>query len=87
MADKEKIARAEALEKEAAALRLEAEWGSDVAYQTANRLVDDWLRDPDMWATHGCPPEHKLHRMVRDIGATLIGQRDFYAGRHPDKVS
>lgn len=45
----------------------------------ANRLVESWLFNPDMWATHGVPPDHKLLQIARDVSEEIAVDRR-YAG-------
>jgi len=67
------IKQAEELEKQARALRQRVRWGDAnlAAGIAADALIEKWCIDPDMWATHGLPPDHKLERMARDIAETL----------------
>lgn len=65
-------AEANALEAKARQLRDRARWGEDTPYfEAARDLLNTWLNDPGMWATHGMPGEGKLDRIERDIAALL----------------
>lgn len=42
---------------------------------TAEQIIDSMCNDPNMWATHGMPPEHKLKRLETEITAALMSYR------------
>ena len=41
----------------------------------AARLVDELCTDPEVWATHGMPPEEKLDILQKRIAAALVAFR------------
>lgn len=66
------IREAEEFERRAQVLRQRARWGDDLYVGiVAHALIAKWCADPDMWATHRLPSEHKLERMALDIVAAI----------------
>lgn len=39
-------------------------------------LIENWCSDPEMWATHGYPPDQKMARLKRDVVAMLEKRDD-----------
>lgn len=48
-----------------------AEIGLPPSRQKAREVLDRLLADPEMWATHGVPPEHKLKRLEDELTAAF----------------
>lgn len=44
-----------------------AKLGLSPARERARRVIDKLLDDPEMWATHGCPPVDKLKRIEDEL--------------------
>lgn len=43
--------------------------------EAARTVIEKLCADPEMWATHGCPSEHKLAILEREIAAAILAVR------------